>query len=458
MVDMKTGETLWSFFHGDGSERSEHLRHPFAASVAMMDLGGQLGSKPDGDLLFDTATVADYGGQVWTVRFWEPGKRSPGGRVENWFAARAFQVKAPSEDTVRPTFSYMTSNTVQADTGYLRTFVGTGDRFNLAESGGTTCRLSNPLGCAQLGCRASQTVTVERGGSTAWSSTTTYADYAYTSSTPTTGTAGDTCGSTKVSLSWDYSAANGCSASSAGKLEYTCDGTGTGWGCRVSKDDWIALAATKPLPATSPHRFYGFWSYGVKKSRTFGTAAEAARYETGLLTDEQLVDVSQFDASGKVTGGAKEAGALEAGWYVKYGASREQTGSGTAIVNGCVVWNSFEAGASGGMCAASGGHSARVYQAGFVGGAANCAEGFSTVGTAGGSASWKRFEKREVTAAPADPVAQRNPQSVDILLNEPGTGPRRVGVSLDNEALQSLYQLELDRSGHDCRHEAQRCE
>jgi type IV pilus assembly protein PilY1 len=63
-----------------------------------------------------------------------------------------------------------------------------------------------------------------------------------------------------------------------------------------------------------------------------------------------------------------------------------------------------------------------------------------------------------VTAAPADPVAQRNPQSVDILLNEPGTGPRRVGVSLDNEALQSLYQLELDRSGHDCRHEAQRCE
>ncbi|MFL5359124.1 pilus assembly protein PilY [Archangium sp.] len=460
MVDMKTGETLWSFFHGDGGERSEHLRHPFAASVAMMDIGGELSSKPDGDLLFDTATVADYGGQVWTVRFWQPGVRAAsGGKVTNWFAARAFQVKAPSEDTVRPTFSYMTSNTVQADTGYLRTFVGTGDRFNLAESGGTTCRLSNPLGCAQLGCRASQTVTVERGGSTAWSSTTTYADYAYTSSAPTAGTAGDTCGSTKVSLSWDYSAANGCSASSAGKLEYTCDGTGTGWGCRVSKDDWIALAATKPLPAASPHRFYGFWSYGVKKSRTFGTATEAARYETGLLTDEQLVDVSQFDASGKVTGGAKEAGALEAGWYVKYGASREQTGSGTAIVNGCVVWNSFEAGASGGMCAASGGHSARVYQAGFVGGAANCAEGFSTVGTAGGGTpSWKRFEKREVTAAPADPVAQRNPQSVDILLNEPGTGPRRVGVSLDNEALQSLYQLELDRSGHDCRHEAQRCE
>jgi type IV pilus assembly protein PilY1 len=196
----------------------------------------------------------------------------------------------------------------------------------------------------------------------------------------------------------------------------------------------------------------------VKKARTFNTATEATRYEAGLLTDEQLVDVSQFDATGTVTGGAKEAGALGAGWYVKYGAPREQTGSGTALVNGCVVWNSFEAGASGGMCAASGGHSARVYQAGFVGGAANCAEGFSTVGSAGGSPGWKRFEKRDVVAAPADPVPQRTAQTVDILLNEPGTGPRRVGVSLDNEALQSLYQLELDRSGHDCRHEAQRCE
>ncbi|QRK09895.1 pilus assembly protein PilY [Archangium violaceum] len=460
MVDLKTGETLWSFFHGDGTERSENLRHPFAASVAMMDIGGELSSKPDGDLLFDTATVADYGGQVWTVRFWQPGVRSAEGRVENWFAARAFQVKASDADAVRPSFSYMTSNTVQADTGYLRTFVGTGDRYNLAESGGTTCRLSNPLGCAQLGCRASQTVTVERGGSAAWSATTTYANYTYTPTPPTSaGRAGATCGSTKVSLAWNYGAENGCSASTSGKLEYTCDGTGTSWGCRVSKDDWIPVAATKPPPATSPHRFYGFWSYGVKKARTFGTDAEATKYDKALLTEDELVDVSQFNADGDVTAGAKEAGALEAGWYVRYGASREQTGSGTAIVNGCVVWNSFEAGASGGMCAASGGHSARVYQASFVGGTADCAEGFATVSAAGGSPpSWKRFSQREVVAAPADPVPQRNLQTVDILLNEPGTGPRRVGVSLENEALQSLYQLELDRSGHDCRHEAQRCE
>ncbi|KFA87241.1 hypothetical protein [Archangium violaceum] len=460
MVDMKTGETLWSFFHGDGSARSEHLRHPFAASVAMMDIGGELSSKPDGDLLFDTATVADYGGQVWTVRFWQPGERpAGGGRVANWFAARAFQVKppetvaSPGADTVRPAFSYMTSNTVQSDTGYLRTFVGTGDRYNLAEGGGTTCRLSNPLGCAQLGCRASQTVTVRRGGSTLWSASTTYEGYQYTPSTPTPATEGGTCGSTQVALDWDYDAANGCTASSSGRLEYTCDASG----CRVTKDDWVPVAATKPLPATSVNRFYGFWSYGVKKARTFDTAAAATAYEAGMLTEDSLVDVSQFGADGRVTAGEKEAGSLEAGWYVRYGASREQTGSGTSIVNGCVLWNSFEPGASGGMCAASGGHRARVYQAGFVGGAARCAEGFATVAGTGGR-TWKRFEERSVMAAPADPVPQRGLETVDILLNEPGTGPRRLGVSLENEALQSLYQLELDRSGHDCRHEATRCE
>jgi type IV pilus assembly protein PilY1 len=350
----------------------------------------------------------------------------------------------------------MTSNTVQPDTGFLRTFVGTGDRYNLAESGGTTCRLSNPLGCAQLGCRASQTVTVERGGTTAWSSNATYAQYKHTGGAPTAGASGATCGTSKVSLAWSYAAENGCTVSNSGRVEYTCDGTGTSWGCRVTQDDWQSLATTKPLPATSLHRFYGFWSYGVKKERTFNTQPEARAYETGLLTESSLVDVSQFDDTGRVTSAPKEAGALQKGWFVRYSAPREQTGSGTAIVNGCVLWNSFEASASGGMCAASGNHSARLYQAGFVGGTANCAEGFYAV--SGGSGDWKRYEKRHVVSAPADPTPQRSLETVDVVLNEPGTGPRRMGVSLENEALQSLYQLELDRSGHDCRHEAQRCE
>ena len=362
-------------------------------------------------------------------------------------------MKAEGPDRVRPSFSFMTSNTVQPDTGFLRTFIGTGDRYNLADSGGTTCRLSNPLACAQLGCQASQSVTVERGGTTAWSSTTTYDDYTYSSTASAPSAAGSVCGATKVSLAWSVGADNGCTASSTGALEYTCDGTG----CRVTRDDWKALAATRPLPATSPQRFYGFWSYGVKTTRIFSTSAEASAYDALRLSEDQLMDVSQFDVEGKVLPGAKEASALEAGWYLRYHAPREQTGSGTTILNGCVLWNSFEAGSESGLCSAASGHAARIYQAGFVGGGASCAAGFSTA-LAGGGAAWKRFEQRTVSAAPADPVPQRSLETVSILLNEPGRGPLQLSVSEDNEALQSLYQLELDRSGHDCRHEGLRCE
>ncbi len=166
--------------------------------------------------------------------------------------------------------------------------------------------------------------------------------------------------------------------------------------------------------------------------------------------------MSKCDAEGKVRSEAKDAGSLEAGWVLRYNAPREQTGSGTAIVIGCVLWNSFEAGNPTGMCSASAGHSARIYQAGFVSGGASCAAGFSTM--TGGTATWKRFEKRGVAAAPANPMPQRSFDSVSILLNEPGQGPLRLSVADDNEALQSLYPLELDRSGHDCRHEGQHCE
>jgi type IV pilus assembly protein PilY1 len=456
MVDLGTGETLWSFFQGDGSPRSEHLRHPFAASVAMLDIGQGDSTKQDGDLLFDTATVADYGGQVWTVRFWEPGQRSgPGQPVTNWYAARSFQVEAASADTVRPPFSYMTSNTLQADTGYLRTFVGTGDRYNLADNAGTTCRLSNPLGCAQLGCQASQTVTIERGGSPAWSSTTSFSGYKYTSATSTVSPGGAACSSARVSLAWNYAAENGCTATSSGRVDYVCGQGASGWECSVTQDDWASVQATKPLPAASPHRYYGFWSYGVNAQRRFRTQAEASSFDANLLTEDDLVDVSQFDASGGVTSGEKEATALQKGWYLQYGNAREQTGSGSALLNGCVVWNSFEANSSSNVCGTAGNHTARVYQASFVGGNARCADGFHITDASGGH--WQRYTARNVVAVPADPAPQRSLERVDIVFNEAG-GPQRLSISDDNEVLQSLYQLEVDRSTHTCRHEGQQCE
>lgn len=455
MVDVATGETLWSFFHGDGSARSEHLRYPFAASAAMMDLPGE--GQSEGDLLFDTATVADMGGQVWVVRFWQPGHRPGAGqRVDNWFAARALKASGESPGSLSPPFTYMTSNTLQPDTGYLRTFVGTGDRYNLADGQGTTCRLSNPLACAQLGCQVSRTVAVREGGQLVWNASVAYAGGRYRAGRTEGRERTQACLGSQVSLEWEQVAAEGCMASTAGRLEQTCGGAE--WSCAVTRDDWRALEVTKPLPAQSPHLFYGVWSFGGSLTRIFNTDSEASAFEAPgrLLTEAELVDVSQFDREGRVVRGARESGALEAGWYLRYGSVREQTASGAAVVRGCVVWNGFEPAAPGGVCRAGGRHVARLYQASFVGGTADCVEGMQ-VALPGGGQQWQRYTERTVVAVPAEPVPQRTPRAVGLVLHEAGR-LQRIGVSLDEEALQSLYQLELDRTAHTCRHESTGCE
>ncbi len=57
---------------------------------------------------------------------------------------------------MRGPFTYMTTNTLQPDTGYLRTYVGTGDKENLLDKG-SVCRLSNPRACAAQGCDVNNT-------------------------------------------------------------------------------------------------------------------------------------------------------------------------------------------------------------------------------------------------------------------------------------------------------------
>ena len=111
---------------------------------------------------------------------------------------------------MRAPFSYMTLNALQPDTGFLRTFVGTGDRENLMEKG-TTCRLSNPRACAVQGCGVNNTLTVKRGGSTVLHhqrhlpGLPLHLGQHGTHPRPAT-----SCAGAQVTLAWDNDAANGC--------------------------------------------------------------------------------------------------------------------------------------------------------------------------------------------------------------------------------------------------------
>jgi type IV pilus assembly protein PilY1 len=406
------------------------------------------------------------GGSVWTVRFWVPGEVDANtGKVTNWFAARSFEPQAAAPLTIRPAITYMTSNAVQPDSGYLRTFIGTGDRFNLLDSPGNICRLSNPRACALQGCIARSEITVTRGGVETSYGYVRFSNNQYETDTYRAATGGPACQSSKVKVWWDPDPAGQCITNlGPGYLEYTCDGATTSWSCRTTRNDWVIKgdAQSTPLPTTGPHRFYGFHSYGVKSGKTFGTGrggvsgdrSSATSFDQARLTDAQLVDVTDatVDSSGRVS---VSASTLGNGWYVRYPPLDERTATTATVLDGCVLWNSFQPSGASSLCNTAGTNTARLYQAGYVDGAPNCAAAFYTSGT------WVRHLDRLVSASPAPPTPQR---SVYRGTGNSGIASPEAGamsstsVTENRELVQSVYHLEVDRKMHDCRHENAKCE
>ncbi|KFE60714.1 pilus assembly protein PilY [Hyalangium minutum] len=476
IVDIRTGHTVWSYFYGDDTTqnpRSENLKYPIGAGLAMMDIGPANNSPLDIDQLFDSATVGDYGGQLWMIRMWKPGEwDATRQQVKNWFAARAFRVanlagRSGDADAMRAPFTYTTVNALQPATGYVRTFLGTGDRENMLDKG-TTCRLSNPRACAVQGCGVNNTLTVERGTpttyTTAYTTNSTYQNFHYSAGNSTTNTTpttpGAACGGARVTMSWAYSAANGCSNTDSGSLQYTCSGDTSTWNCEMTQDDWIALnynQATAPYP----QRYYGLWTYGGTAARKFDSNDEAVTYEAGMLTDTStgMVNVSNFQAgtlgdatAGRVTSNPS-ASSDGPGWFIEYAANNERTGTSGNLIAGCVLWSSFEpSGASGAVCSTTGTNIARLYQANFATGEANCALSFY----ASSSDQWNRYKLTTTVAAPAEPAMQVGIGGgiVTVDANQQGPGQQdTTAVQKTDEGVKSLYQIELDRQGHDCRHD-----
>ncbi|WP_224240647.1 pilus assembly protein [Hyalangium gracile] len=457
LVDIRSGHTVWSFFHGDGQSRSENLRYPIGAGLSMMDIGRADNPSADADLLWDSATVGDYGGQLWMVRMWKPGTwDATRQRVDNWFAARAFRAenlagKSADAEALRAPFSYMTLNTLQPDTGFLRTFVGTGDRENLMEKG-TSCRLSNPRACAVQGCGVNNTLTVQRDGHTLFTTSAAYKDYRYFGGASTAApAAGNSCAGAQVTLSWNNDKAHGCDNDNDGSIQFSCGGNSSTWSCQESST-WAQLNFAEDA-RPYPQRYSGVYTYGGSDpTRKFDTDAEANTYEANLVTDSQLVDVGQFDSAGKVTTSQQSAAPAGKGWFIQYAKDHERTGTTGSLQAGCVVWSSFEpSGAAGNMCSTTGTNVARLYQANFATGMANCAVGFYNKG----QDEWARFSESTTVAAPAEPAMQVSigggTIELGVTMVGPGTADRKA-IQVSDDGVKSLYQLELDPRGHNCRH------
>jgi type IV pilus assembly protein PilY1 len=375
--------------------------------------------------------------------------------VDNWFAARAFQLNAAGPNSVRPPIGYMTSNVLQPATGYMRTFVGTGDRLNLIDEDGPNCRLSNGYGCARNGCTVRNTVTIDRGAASTLSSNAIYTASNFTSSANTAGATGNACTLARAKVVWDYDSSANCTQASAGTLEYLCSGTPATWSCGVVTNNWdTSTHLPSTPPATNADRFLGFYSYGgATASRRFNTSAQANTYDTAFggnpMGEGDLVDLT----SGAVSDPAGN------GWYIRYatGSIDERTGSGSTVLDGCVLWNSFQPTAGGStICATSGENVARFYQANYATGEASCASSFYDA-TDGG---WQRSRSRTVVAVPGEPAPQRTiaagSGSTSIVTLEAGSN-QGDAVTATKELMQSMFQLEVDRPEHACRHESTGC-
>ena len=524
MVDVWNGQVngrqdnlLWKWDYsetasGDMDEPRRAMTYGFAAPVALADYGPN--SKPDVDGFFDTAVVGDLGGQLWTMRFYQPGVVDSSTRlITNWSGGRSFvmdrgdpAIVTPQSIRNRSPFYYLPSLVIQPENKALRAFVGTGNRYSLLETGAGTCRFDNPQACSKLGCDQTQvtykltrnTVNVQRMGNewgnrtyragrlSPWSSTAPAnfcgtlgvrdflkADFedrkALTCPAPSgTGTVSYEFARTKVDCGQDLSGVFDCRVTDPGNT--------------LSMND-LDVNPTSTLSTLGRNRYYGVWVYGGP-NRSFeeaqrATATSMARkYDAQRLTDTggtkgtgDLVNVTNVvcDAlgnctcpTGKVCPGSLvskrprvDADAEDFGWFYEYEGMDHKTAGGSAVLASCAVWNAMFPGAvsgAAGPCSGGSTNLARLHQADFVSGAPNCASSFLT------PTGFARFQDRSVLSPPPEPsmsiqVSKTGQVKYSALFVEPGKAQAtEAQVSADMDVLQYIYELPVSQGLHNCRH------
>ncbi|WP_375771848.1 PilC/PilY family type IV pilus protein [Archangium gephyra] len=519
MVDVWNGTVperrdnlLWKWEYSDSfastADPRKHMLYGFAAPVAMADYGSNTKVRFDG--FFDTAVVGDLGGQIWTLRFHEPGARDASTKlIGNWSGARTFTmdrkgVNGGNEQSIasRAPFYYLTSLALQSENRALRAFIGSGNRYQLLDNGAGTCRFDNPQACSRLGCGSTKTTyKLTRNDSDFQWLSNEWADRVYseghytpfkseaTSSSDFCGSAGDT---DRLKAEFEYRQANSCPAPSGGskasyefartKVQCGQDSAGV-YDCRVSDPgntlnmNDLDLSASATPSTLGKNRFYGVWAYGGVPERMFdenssGTSKnKAADYDSRRLTDTggslgsgDLTNVTNVkcDAlgncsceTGKTCAPKAVASADGFGWFYEYEGLPHKTASGAAVLSSCTLWNSMYPGpSSAGACASSNANLARLFQADFVTGAPNCAAGFLE-GT-----TFARYQNRSVLAPPPEPamsvqVSKSGQVVYGVNFFEPGKAQATgVQVSSDRDVLQYIYELPVSRSLHTCRHDA----
>jgi type IV pilus assembly protein PilY1 len=498
LADVWTGKVLWKFDDADfkamrGDTQASML--PVAATVGMVDIGKAEAVKGffDSDGYFDTATWGDVGGNLFVARMHAVGDLdASSGLVQNWFAARTFEMNRKTDDSQaargKSQFFLMTANFIDYPSR-LYTLLGSGNRERLLQQT-PKCGPSNLLGCCQAQCGVvSATSSVDYGGGSCRTGGTFTCNGGNLQFTPaaTSGCSGSyACGPAHQRVTVDVSCA-GVSDPAPWSAAFDVDPSGVAthevaMPAFPAEPDFDVAAL---MPACGPNAprdcYFGVWSYGVAAEKRFTTLEEAKAFEGNRFTDVpgyagcgsigtcSVVDVTLTEARSTGTVGA-EAKVGDPGWKYCYGRKcpvegcaetwcDERTTSQPLGVASCIEWASFRPTGSGGStnpCETSiGMPTAFSYRANFLSGVpdASCNRYEETVGS---DVVYGRATRRDTLAPPNSPSVHASvdehggTQTASLNTGDQGTDKKVFGKT--HSIAQPLYQIEVPRVVHTCRH------
>jgi len=461
----------------------------FAAVPSLVGFGKRSTntSSDNNGYYFDTATIGDTGGQLWTLRFNHPDPA-------NWAGGRALVTdnNTPTNYCARQPFYSMTSNGIAVKGGHLRSLIGSGDRPNLTDLNGGECSYDNLLACQRRGCALSVSYTLANACGTTTTFTRSFQSGSAASCTqnpdvetiqvPAVGA--DCCapggnndlnGSITVTLTgcpgapgnitWTNQAT--CQAVTAGTSmcgnnqiqTYVCD--------PVSKTPFNMSIAWPGGYNSNVNQMPGNAMYSVKifdsagPRQLFDTPAAAAAYDAARLKPSNLISVNPLT----VTGNAQST---DNGWVANYihgnpthasvypagfaGSDvNERTAGGSTLVGGCAFWASYLPANNTPACVPSTNGLNTQYNLNFVSGGACIG-----LDPALASASYSQGVN---TSPPVQPQLTEfvSPDgTISIALvgvpRQSGAAASVTRIATSQELIKDSYTVDVTRPEHLCRH------